>query len=206
MKEEFNYREYLKSNQLLKEEEISPEIKKVEDEITDDFDTILKGIEQNLKKAEQEEKINEGFLTIAGLTIALPAIIGLIAKVGKLAGAGINKILGKKPTEKESEDAWFAKLGKISDDLHHLYIRPIEAIMKKFIKDEAKAKKVSNIIFHIIVASFLIASGAATVKALQAKSVSMSTLEGAMTAIKSGEIQSFIADAIAETTETAAEI
>ena len=60
--------------------------------------------------------------------------------------------------------------------------------------DEAKAKSVASGIFHVIVATFLVASGVTAVKALQAKNLSLATLEGALTAVKSGELKSFIAD------------
>jgi hypothetical protein len=69
---------------------------------------------------------------------------------------------------------------------------PLEAIVKKFVKDPAKAKKISSGIFHIIVATFLIASGATAIKALQSKNLSLATLEGALSAVKGGEIKQFI--------------
>ena len=68
---------------------------------------------------------------------------------------------------------------------------PILAITKKFIKDEEMAKKVANAIFHAIVATFLIASGATAVKAIQSKNLSLATLESALSAIKGGELKQF---------------
>jgi len=85
-----------------------------------------------------------------------------------------------------------AKLGGIADDLHHLYMIPIKKIVSKFIKDKSKDDKVSSAIFHIIVATFLIISGATAVKALQAKNLSLSTLEAALTAVKAGEVKAFL--------------
>ena len=84
------------------------------------------------------------------------------------------------------------KLGGIADDLHHLYMAPIKGIVSKFIKDKAKADKVSSAIFHVIVATFLVISGATAVKALQAKNLQLSTLEAALTAVKGGEVKAFI--------------
>jgi hypothetical protein len=69
---------------------------------------------------------------------------------------------------------------------------PIEGIVKKFIKDEAKAKKVASGIFHVIVATFLFASGATAVKAIQSKNLSLATLETALSAVKGGELKQFI--------------
>ena len=109
----------------------------------------------------------------------------------------VNKILGKKPTDQDAYQQWMTKLGHIADELHHLYMTPIEAIVKRFIKDPDTAKKVSNGIFHIIVAYFLIASGATAVKALQSKNLSLATLEGALSAVKGGEIKQFISKLVA---------
>ena len=207
---EFNYNEYVKNNRLLKENNLYEEESDAEEvvgELEDEMKDIIRGLDKELSDASKSEgDVNEGILTIASIGIALPAIIGLIAKIGKAGSKVINKILGKKPTEAELEDAWFGKLGKIADDLHHLYMRPIERVVGKFVKDKDKAHKISSIIFHVIVATFLVASGATALKAFQAKNVSLTTLEAALTAIKSGEIQAFIADAIAETGEAAAEL
>ncbi len=194
MIDNFDYKEYLRNNILLKEQEETEEIL---NQLDDEMDSILKGLDQELEKStEGEQATNEGILTIASIAIALPAIIGLIARAGKAVGAMINKVIGKKPTDKEAEDAWFAKLGKIADDLHHLYLVPIEKVVGKFVKDHDKAKKISNVIFHVIVGAFLIASGATAVKALQSKNISLATLEGALTAIKSGEVSQFIKSAM----------
>jgi len=152
--------------------------------------SILKTMDAELNKAAKST--NEGLLTIASIAIALPAIMGLIAKFGKAAGNMVNKVLGKKPTDQDAYQQWMTKLGHIADELHHLYMAPIEAIVKKFIKDPAKAKKVSSGIFHVIVATFLIASGATAVKALQSKNLSLATLETALSAVKGGELKDFI--------------
>jgi Flp pilus assembly pilin Flp len=87
-----------------------------------------------------------------------------------------------------------SKLGNIADQLHHLYVIPIEAIVKKFVKDPEKAHKVANGIFHVIVAVLFIASGVTAVKALQAKNVSLATLESALSAVKGGEIKTYISN------------
>jgi hypothetical protein len=164
----------------------------VVDDVKDEMSTILKTMDAELAKASQST--NEGLLTVASIAIALPAIMGLVAKFGKAAGAMVNKMLGKKPTDEDSYNQWMSKLGHIADELHHLYMAPLESIVKKFVKDPAKAKQVASAIFHVIVATFLIASGATAIKALQAKNVSLATLEGALSAIKGGEVKTFISD------------
>jgi len=167
----------------------------VVNDVKDEMSSILKTMDTELAKAAKgdgEQPTNEGLLTVASIAIALPAIMGLIAKFGKAAGTMVNKMLGKKPSEEDAYQQWMSKLGHIADELHHLYMAPLESVVKKFVKDEAKAKKIASGIFHVIVATFLIASGATAVKALQAKNVSLATLEGALTAVKGGEIKQFI--------------
>jgi hypothetical protein len=191
----FNLRKFITEGQLeknLQEVDINLDDKEqsVVDDVKDEMSDILKTMDTELAKAS--ESTNEGLLTVASIAIALPAIMGLIAKFGKAAGNMVNKVLGKKPTDQDAYQQWMTKLGHIADELHHLYMVPIESIVKKFVKDPVKAKNVSSGIFHVIVATFLIASGATAVKALQSKNLSLATLEGALSAIKGGELKQFI--------------
>jgi hypothetical protein len=191
----FDLRKFLTEGQLeknLQEVDIDLDDKEqsVVDDVKDEMSSILKTMDAELEKASKST--NEGLLTVASIAIALPAIMGLVAKFGKAAGTMVNKVLGKKPTDQDSYNQWMTKLGHIADELHHLYMAPLEAIVKKFVKDPAKAKKISSGIFHVIVATFLIASGVTAVKALQAKNLSLATLEGALSAVKGGEIKQFI--------------
>ena len=185
--------------QLIKEEITNiireEETDEIVDDIKDEMSSILKALDDELEKKSKTQ--NEGLLTIAGIALALPAIMGLIAKFGKAAGNTVRKVLGKKPTDKGEFNEWMAKLGGIADNLHHLYMVPIKKIVGKFIKDKNKADKVSSAIFHIIVATFLIISGATAIKALQAKNISLTTLEAALTAVKGGEVQAFITKLVA---------
>jgi hypothetical protein len=162
----------------------------VVDDIKDEMSNILKTVDTELDKAAKST--NEGLITVASIAIALPAIMGLIAKFGKAAGNMVNKILGKKPNDEAAYQQWMTKLGHIADELHHLYMAPLLAVTKKFIKDEELAKKIANGIFHVIIATFLFASGATSLKALQSQNISLATLEGALSAIKAGELNEFI--------------
>jgi hypothetical protein len=183
--------------QLIKEElekalreEETDKTDEVVDDIKDEMSSVLKALDNELEKKSKTQ--NEGLLTVAGIALALPAIMGLIAKFGKAAGNTVKKLLGKKPTDKDEYTKWMAKLGNIADDLHHLYMVPIKGIVNKFIKDKSKADKVASAIFHVIVATFLVISGATAIKALQAKNLSLTTLEAALTAVKGGEVKAFI--------------
>ena len=179
----------------IKEAEVDKQEADVVSQLKSQMGSLVKTIDTTLQ--DKTEKQNESLLTATGLAVAMPAILGLVAKFGKSAGTVINKVIGKKPTKKEEEENWFNKLGKIADDLHRLYQAPLENVVKKFIKDPAKAKKVAHFLFHVIVAVMLLASGVTAVKALQSKEVSLATLETALAAIKGGEIKSYISKIIA---------
>ncbi len=176
--------------QMLLEAEQQGTQSRVVDDIKDEMDDLIKDLESELEKTSKTT--NEGLLTTASIAVALPAIMGLIAKFGKAAGNIVNKMMGKKPSQEDDYQQWMNKLGNIADELHHLYMVPIKGIVKKFVKDEAKVKTISNGIFHLIVAVFLVASGVTAVKAFQAKNVSLATLEGALSAIKGGELKTYI--------------
>jgi len=194
MKDNFDIRVY-RYKQMLLEAEEEAKTEQVVDDLKDEMSDVLKSLETELEKASKTT--NEGALTTASIVIAPPAVMELIAKFGKAAGNIVNKILGKKPNDGSDYQQWMNKLAKIADELHHLYMVPIKGIIKKFIKDSDKANKVANGIFHMIVVTFLIASGVTAVKAFQAKNVSLATLEGALSAIKGGEVKNFISKLMA---------
>jgi hypothetical protein len=179
----------------IKEAEVDNQETDVISQLKSQMGSLVHDIETTLDDKTKEQK--ESLLTVAGLAVAMPAILGLVAKFGKAAGGIINKVIGKKPTAAEQEENWFNKLGKIADDLHHLYQAPLEKVVAKFVKDPVKAKKVAHFLFHVIVAVMLLASGVTAVKALKSKEVSVATLETALAAVKGGEIKNYIAKLIA---------
>ncbi len=130
----FDLKTFLAEGQLeknLQEVDINLDDKEqsVVDDIKDEMSAIIKGLDTELTKAtEKEQPTNEGLLTVASIAIALPAVMGLVAKLGKGASTIVNKLLGKKPDEKSAYNQWMAKLGHIADELHHLYMAPIESI------------------------------------------------------------------------------
>ena len=169
---------------------LDPKAKDTLDDLKGQMSALLGGIEDSLEDNSKDQK--EGIVTTASIALALPAILGLIARFGKTVTNIVNRTLGKKPTEQGEAIKYFQQMGRIADELHHLYIKPLELVVKRFVKDEAKAKKVASGIFHIIVATFLIASGVTAVQAIQSKNLSLATLETALSAVKGNEIKTFI--------------
>ena len=189
--------------------ELDDKEKAVVDDIKDEMSSLLKSMDAEFSKAtkgEGEQQTNEGLLTAASIALALPAMMGLVARLGKAGGAIVNKMLGKKPNTDSDYNQWMTKLSHIADELHHLYMTPIEGIVKKFIKDPTKAHKVASGIFHAIVAILFIASGVTAVKALQSKNISLTTLESALTAIKGGELKAYLSKLVADGPEAVSKV
>jgi hypothetical protein len=170
---------------------LDPKAKDALDDLKGQMSALLGGIEDSLEDNSKDQK--EGVVTTASIALALPAILGLIARFGKTVTNIVNRSLGKKPTEQGEAMKYFQQMGRIADELHHLYMKPLELVVKRFVKDEAKAKKISSFLFHVIVAIMLLASGVTAVKAIQSKELSLATLETALTAVKGGEVKQYIA-------------
>ena len=81
-----------------------------------------------------------------------------------------------------------------SEKLHHFLVGIIEKGLKVLgMKDSNAIHKTANIIFHVVIASLMIASGLGAYKAVKSANLSHATLEGALTAVKNGEVSKFIA-------------
>jgi hypothetical protein len=178
----------------IKEAEINKEDELVS-QLKSQMSSLIRNIDTTLTDKTKEQK--EGVLTVASVAIALPAILGLIAKFGKTATSIFNKIVGKKPTEQGDVEKYFQQMGRVADELHKLYMKPLEILMRKFIKDPAKAQKVAHFVFHVIIGIMLLSAGVTAFKAIQSKNLSLATLETALASIKGGEIKNYIAKLLA---------
>jgi len=190
-----NWREYL-NEQILMEAETGSELEK---EMAD----ALEAAAQQLTTIEPEEseELDEAAIVVgAGLALALPQILEIIGKVINWAGAKVKKIIGKSGETDET------KIGNtiihFSHVLHKIYLKPIafsvKAISKKFELNLSSDQimKISDLIFHTIVAGFLVYSGVSALKAVATGSLKLATLEGAMAAVKSQELREFITEMI----------
>jgi len=180
----------------IKEAEVlDPKAKDALDDLKGQMSALMGGVEDALEDESKKQK--EGVLTTTSLVLALPTILGLIARFGKTVTGIINRTIGKKPTNQTEANKYFQQMGHLADELYKLYLKPIELIVKRFVKDPTKAKKISNFLFHVIIAIMLLASGITAVKALQSKELSLATLETALTAVKSNEVKSYITKLLA---------
>lgn len=198
---------------------INEQVRRVilESEIGDTLDkelgNLMNQFSKELPKAKKQEQPQQkqqpgqqiqneaGILLAASIGLAVPAVIKMISTFGKKSAETINKVLGGKSNLAKGSAEWFNELGETADHLHHLYLKPIEAVVRNVfqVKDEQKAHKIANVIFHAIVASMLYFSGVGAIKAMQSKEISMATLESALSAIKAGELTKFITSAVSTT-------
>ena len=176
-------------------EALDPKSEELLNDLKGQMSSLIDGIEGELEDASKEQK--EGILTTAGIALALPAILGLISRFGKAATGIVRRIMGKKPTDQNDVERYFQQMGRVADELHGLYMKPLELIVRRFVKDPNKAKKVSHFVFHIIVGIMLLSAGVTAFKAIQSKNLSLATLESALAAIKGGEIKNYITKLLA---------
>jgi hypothetical protein len=182
----------MKLKDILLEVESDQKVDVAVDAIGQELKKLSLGVEDALEDADANKQ--EAVLTTASLLLALPTMLGLVARAGKAITSIVQKTLGKKPQDQSGAEKYFQQLGRVADELHHLYMKPIELVVRKFIKDPKKAHAVTSGIFHVIVAVMCVASGVGAVKALQSKEISMATLETALTAVKGGEIKAYLSN------------
>jgi len=158
------------------------------DQLTDEpekeLEDAFKELDKEIKRTDLEpKKVDEALgLTLAGVALSMPAIIMLIGKFVNI----LKRIPGLKSLSGD-------KLIAIGDKWHHKITGGIEFALKKVgVKDPVRSKKFANIIYHTILAILLVAGGGAAFKALGKGNIAGATLKGALNAVKSSEIRSFL--------------
>ncbi len=76
----------------IKEDEVSKAISQLKPQMS----AFIDGMEDAIEDKSKDQK--EGITTVAGLALALPAILGLIARLGKSINSIVLRTIGKKPT------------------------------------------------------------------------------------------------------------
>jgi len=174
----------------------------LENEMDEAFASLINSLEKVAiasDSEESEEQLQElGAVATTGLVLATPQMLEIL-------GEWINWFSKRMSSEWAQADHEGTDIGnwliKFSEKLHHKYTAPLEWILKKSWPDmpEENIHKVADRLFHLIVAGFLVASGAGALKALdayltksQGAALVHATLEAALTAIKSDEIWEFL--------------
>ena len=170
-----------------------------------------------MKQKMASQGLDEGDPITLGISLALasPFFISMIGKGAKLAAkafAAVDKHLGGNTgfydkLGPEWEEWWTEK----SHALHHFFIDIVRVPVGMAYKvagiqaDEETVKKTSELLFTLFVAYLLIQSGAGLIKALAGKSFGLAGLEGALSAIKSGEVAVYIRGVLAKSVGMAAD-
>lgn len=148
------------------------------------------------KTLQEREALNEEIFSVTflvGLTLAIPSVVSLIGSIVKV----IESKLGSKT---EMGD----KLKHIGHEMHEGIIKFITNGLK-LIPGFAKLKpdtqrKIATVV-HIIIVSYLaIHSGGVAIESvksgMEAANISKAMIEGALSAVKAGEVSSFLKSAI----------
>lgn len=220
---------------LREEDEVSPEVEDLGDEMKKMLDSELSGLKSiassALKSAEtqvkgkseeeaekiiasnapeltkvveegkrrlregKKERVNELLdpLTIASIALALPKILEWIGKLAKKLAQKFGK-----------EGNVGAAIEHFAHKWHKFYIKLVRAALDAYLfrmppfnkLDENSRNKIAEIFFMIIVASMGIASGAGAIDALGNSQLFVGGFEGLLTAVKGGEVASWLYNAI----------
>ncbi len=149
-----------------------------------DIEKALARFERDAKKSDLEAKnVKEAIgMTIAGVALSMPTIIGLVGKFVNV----LKRIPGLKSLSGD-------KLIALGDKYHHKIEGAFEfALRKAGVKDSVKAKKYASWIYHGIIALLLIGGGHAAYRAATTGNIVGSTLKTALNMIKGGEIRAFL--------------
>ena len=155
-----------------------------------EVEDVFKDIESDIKTSDLSSAKTEAIgLTLAGVALSAPEIIKLLGKFVNF----LKKIPGLKSLSGD-------KLIAIGDKYHHKIQNAFVTIMKKAgVKDDAAAKKYASVLHHMIIALLLVAGGVSMAGLVGKGSIKTATLKGALNAVKTKEITSFLtkaADAI----------
>jgi hypothetical protein len=150
-----------------------------------------------LKEGRKKEALNElGPLFFAGIAMAVPALMQIVGKMTKT----ISQKMGG--TGEAGE-----KLAHVGHHMHEKMVamirKGIDAALSKWKRynelDDATKNKIAEGIQMLIVASLAVSSGAGAVDALSKGGHALAGIEGALTAVKAGEIKGFLIDLIKTT-------
>ena len=143
---------------------------------------------------QQTVELDEGILFGLGVTLAAPAIVKIFTGIAKVFGNSIQGWTGSDPGINRVAD----KIIKMADEAHHLFQKPIKYFVTKVlrIKDKDKVDQATGILYNLLVGFLMIYSGVGAAKAVEAGKTTLAGFEGALAAIKGGEVTAFIKNSL----------
>lgn len=172
---------------------------KEQEELKKEFPKLAK-VEDDVKEGRLDEFVISATL-IAGLLAALPKLIKILGFLVK----GIGGFISNKLKLKKAGDAMqkFAeKIMHAGEELHHGYIMGIEKTLELIVRDfkslASNVKtKIAELVYLVIILGLGLSAGVGAAEALQHAHWVHASIEGALTAIKAGEIGTFLSTSIA---------
>lgn len=182
-------------------EDVFAEIEDMAEEAHEDPEAFKEKVQESLYY-QGKRPLNEGlgFLAV-GIAAAMPVLMKGIGKLVKVIAKGLGKVddmMGGEYDYDAMGERWEDWWKEKSEDLHHAYIGSIEKIIggvcwiagKKI--DKSTKHKLAEGIWTVIVAFLMYKSGAGLLKAVGHHSYGVAGLEGALTAIKGGEVGVYV--------------
>ena len=150
------------------------------------FNQIAKELQANKDDiVKKDDSVEEGLLSLgAGLVLSGPTILKIIAKITKTA----SKFFGGKGTTSD-------KVIAAADRAHHFLIGLVEKIVGIFLPSTVDPKlkhKLAEGIFYLVIGGLLGHGSIEMAGKLEAGNISGAAVKGALNAVKSGEIVSYL--------------
>jgi len=158
---------------------------------------------QKLDASTQEGKIDEFVISatlVAGIIAAIPSLIKIFSMLVKGVGSILNTVGLGKAGDKVKKFA--EKIAHASHEMHKAYIALIDKALVNIIPEygkleQDKRNKIAEAVYMIIVLYLGINAGVSAFHELSIGAWVPGGVEGALSAIKAGEVGTFMADAIA---------
>ncbi len=175
-------------NEVLNEADVFGSTSSNTDTSTEVLDDMLDDFEKDIKRVDLDAPESEGvLLTLGGIALSFGEIQKLLGKFVNL----VSKIPGFKKLSGDRLIQW-------GENNHHRIMKAFEYPLKLAgVKDNTKRKKAAAIL-HTVVVAILLTAGVGQMADKFAKgSTGMATLKGALNAVKTKEIGSFLKNAFA---------
>jgi hypothetical protein len=153
-------------------------------ELQGDLKKSVREIEQAINNSANKK--NEVLGTVSSLILALPDIVKTLSKVGKVIAKKLQEKINPNALKASKGEQFFEELGKFADQIKDMYISLINGIIKKFVKDEDKSKKLSILFFHILLAISFTSAGVQSLQNIKSGSINSVLLDAIQAALEGG--------------------
>ena len=169
-----------------------------------DEEEIEKIKDEHPELEELDKKVNEEITVglVLGIVAAVPKILEIFGYLSKGVGNLLGRFGFKKGEQKAKQFAH--KLLHAGHKVHEAYIGGIQKALQMAVPDfktleDKKQKQIAELIFMVIVMYLGLGAGVEAANAYSHLDLVHGTVEGALAAIKAGELSAFIGNTVAKT-------